>query len=602
MNRIGNRLVARGLVEPGALDDALERQKVEGGYLGELLLDAGALSRQALHHGLAEQWGMVWRDLDREPPDPVLLARTEIDRCLELGWLPCEVTDDAVVVATTVQPGPDLLLEIEEEFPGLSVRLVACTRRDLDHVAAGVRRRGASHVPRVATRQRRWLRPCARTGVLAVGLVYLVTSALVVPPGLLSSLVALTGAVFLAAVMVQCGAAIRAARTAVLVASDRDVDEAGGPGPGGAGDLLLPVYSVVVVVPDDETVLARTLADLATLDYPRFRLDVVLVVPDSGQEAVRRSAPPDWVRVVPVPQEVAADRVRAFDEGLAYARGRYVVAYDVDDVPVPAQLRQAVAVFESDLEACLAGRQRHPVLMRLDVTDHVWRHRHSLASLADRFESVLGLDRAQPSDRERSDTRSEWTSSHFNTRVLRRLGGWSAMTPGSAVARSLPTGLLHSTTSHRRPHGLLAAFRRRVLVAGGLLDAAAARVVLAVRAPAEGAARPRSGAIVLGLAGPALLLAHPLALVAATAFVVRAGEMDAATAWAGAGGVVALVVGQAVAVSTAARLVAPRHGRRAAVQAVALPVLGVVASVAAWHALLVALSSRRAGWSGSPTA
>ena len=134
MNRIGNRLVARGLVEPGALDDALERQKVEGGYLGELLLDAGALSRQALHHGLAEQWGMVWRDLDREPPDPVLLARTEIDRCLELGWLPCEVTDDAVVVATTVQPGPDLLLEIEEEFPGLSVRLVACTRRDLDQI------------------------------------------------------------------------------------------------------------------------------------------------------------------------------------------------------------------------------------------------------------------------------------------------------------------------------------------------------------------------------------------------------------------------------------------------------------------------------------
>jgi hypothetical protein len=100
-------------------------------------------------------------------------------------------------------------------------------------------------------------------------------------------------------------------------------------------------------------------------------------------------------------------------------------------------------------------------------------------------------------------------------------------------------------------------------------------------------------ATLLSLAGPALLLTYPLALVAATVFVARSADMTPGSAWAGVGGVIALAAGLLVAIATAAVLVARRHGWRAAVPALALPVAGLVASVAAWHALLVVIPCRR---------
>lgn len=597
MNRIGNRLVARGVVHPDELTAALRRQREEGGYLGQLLLDAGALNRQELHGSLAEQWGIAWRDLDQDPPDPAVLATTDVDLCLELGWLPCEVTDRGVVVATTVQPGPDLLLEIEEQFPGTHVDLVACTRRDLDHVVLEVRRRRDRPASGLDRGPGLRLRPCAITGLIAVALLYLVALASIATEDLLSAVLASAGVLFAGGVLGQSLAAVRLATSKVEPEGqgrDEGWPDADLPG---ADDLLLPVYTVLVAVPEGVAAIERAIATLAGLDYPRSRLDAVLLVPDEALDAVRRAAPPDWVRVVHLPVEIAVDRTRAYDEGLAFARGRYVVAYDPDDVPEPDQLRRAVAEFESDLAACLGARRTHPALMRLDVECHTWVRPDSLASAVDRVESSLGLNRAQPVQRDTADHRPELTSSHFNTRVLRRLGGWSAVTAGAGPewigVQSLPTGLLHSSTHHRRARGLRATFRRQVVLAVSSLDAAVARARGVVRAPEAAEPLPAIAATLVGFAAPVLQLTYPVALVGASVFAARAGAMGEVGVRVGAVGVVGLLGGLAVAVGTASVLVGRRHGWRAAGSAVVVPAAWLVSAAAAWHAVVVVLPCRR---------
>ncbi len=75
--RLGEILVGRHVLDQRRLEVALARQPVSGRRLGDLLVAQGWASGGAVAGALAEQWGLEFADLERDPPDGGL-ARPEL--------------------------------------------------------------------------------------------------------------------------------------------------------------------------------------------------------------------------------------------------------------------------------------------------------------------------------------------------------------------------------------------------------------------------------------------------------------------------------------------------------------------------------------------
>lgn len=610
MTRLGTRLVDWGLLEPGGLQQALERQEQQGGYLGQHLVDAGQITRQQLLDHLAGQWDLPRRDLDKEPPGAELIDTIDLEQTLELGWVPCEVTGEgAIVVATSVRPDADLVAEVGECFPGVDVVFVACTRRDLDHVAVRHRRahqpEGTGHdLPRDAVPSRGCRTACDL--LVGLGSVILLTGLLVAPPAVIAWGVAVLGVLALAGAAGQVWAALRIA-----------VLESGAPGarrpvagtrPEDAEpDAFLPVYSVLVPLRGGRTVLERVLDDLAGLDYPTSRLDAVLIVAEDDTatlEAVRCSSPPAWVRVAAVLPGVLDDPVVACDEGLALARGRHVVVLLPDEVPEPGQLRRAVRAFESDLLENLEARTERSPLAGLRVELRQWGAGSSLASELEVLDGVLGTDRAFPWQGPGTDLRRDLTSVHFNTRVLRRLGGWNAAVSAEPVLQpevgAMRMGTLRSVSRLRRGSGLADVVMRRAVS----YEAALRRLVQRARALGSGAGNEYAAGqgagrtvveLLLGSAFALVALVPPLFVVLALTFLVRLDELGGWGRQLGLLGLAAVVLGLLLVTAVAGVLVGRRHGWRASGSVLLLPAHWLVHAAAAWYAVVVLLSRRPSG-------
>lgn len=597
MNRIGDQLIADGCIDQGQLQQALDRQHAVGGYLGQHLLECGFITRADLYEALARQWEVTTRDLDRDPPQPGLASIVDLERTIELGWVACELSESGeVVVATSVRPGPDLYEEVQELFPGTSVHFVACTQRDLDHVAARARRdlTPARVLPPVPARTRSAVVSLLGAAVVVAALLALT---MLTPLDVLAGALATGGVLFLLAVVVQSSAAVRlvtrdvaerreaAAFSEVVRASEVK---------GTPRDALLPVYSVLVPLSGSTEVVQRVVRQLEGIDYPTSRLDAILLVSedDAGTlAAVKAAAPPAWVRVLSVSAGRFHDPALACDEGLASARGRYVVAYADDEEPAPDQLRCAVELFEADLQENLERQPDRAPLAGLRTRDRVWGRDSSLATGGEVISASLGLDRAYPWRGEFTELERDVFSTHFNTHVLRRSGGWQAYvagpgrSPGDEVEPRMTT--LRSTSRRIVVPSLFSTVRRRADSSALAQRIAGARARAWLVGRDFDGRRPRFRQVLLGLSAPLLFLGYPVLIAAAAAYLVRWAATRDDSLPVGGTGLAAIVLAVVVAVIVAEVLATWQQGRRASLHAVLLPAHLLVRAAGAWYALLV---------------
>src|SRR5262249_16804018 len=118
--------------------------------------------------------------------------------------------------------------------------------------------------------------------------------------------------------------------------------------PSGCPDSALPLYTVMVPLFREAPVLPMLFRALHALDYPRERLQVLLVVEDDDREtasAAEALADTPWLEVVRVPPSLPRTKPKAANFALRFARGELLVIYDAEDRPEPDQLRKAVAEF-----------------------------------------------------------------------------------------------------------------------------------------------------------------------------------------------------------------------------------------------------------------
>ncbi len=212
-------------------------------------------------------------------------------------------------------------------------------------------------------------------------------------------------------------------------------------------DEDLPVYTILVPLYREKETLERLVDGLKRLDYPKDKLDVLLLLEEDDKEtiaAARAMDMPAFIRLIVTPDAQPKTKPKACNLGLSLAHGKYLVIYDAEDRPEPDQLKKAVLGFQrcgSDV-VCLQAKlnfynQKQNLLTRWFTTDYsMW------------FDLFLpGLDRMD------APIPLGGTSNHFDVEKLKALRGWDPFNVtedadlGMRIAkRGLATKTIDSTT------------------------------------------------------------------------------------------------------------------------------------------------------------
>lgn len=183
-------------------------------------------------------------------------------------------------------------------------------------------------------------------------------------------------------------------------------------------DSELPIYTVLVPLFHETSVLRQLLKGLAAINYPDSKLDIKLVLEESDwnmcQTIAALNLPPHF-EVIVVPEAKPQTKPKALNYALHFARGELVVVFDAEDIPEPDQLRLAAETFSAQSQnvVCL---QAH--LTYYNANEN-WLTRQFTIEYAVLFDLVLPLLASL-----KMPLPLGGTSNHFRMHALRKLGAW----------------------------------------------------------------------------------------------------------------------------------------------------------------------------------
>ena len=183
-------------------------------------------------------------------------------------------------------------------------------------------------------------------------------------------------------------------------------------------DSELPSYTIMIPAYREAAVITKLIGNLAELDYPTDRLEVLILVEGDDEEtldALRTASPPDHFRMVVVPPAEPRTKPKALNFGLTLARGDIVAVYDVEDTPDILQLRRAaVALSRFGPEVgCVQAKLSYSNATQNIITK--WFTIEYAMWFSFFLPGLSSLGAPIPLG---------GTSNHFRRSALRALGGW----------------------------------------------------------------------------------------------------------------------------------------------------------------------------------
>jgi cellulose synthase/poly-beta-1,6-N-acetylglucosamine synthase-like glycosyltransferase/glycosyltransferase involved in cell wall biosynthesis len=183
-------------------------------------------------------------------------------------------------------------------------------------------------------------------------------------------------------------------------------------------DKSLPIYSILCPLYKEAQVLPHFLDSLATIDYPKNKLDVLLLLEENDSETIDAANAlnlPSYVRIVVVPHSFPKTKPKACNYGLSHAKGEFVVIYDAEDKPDPLQLKKAVVTFKN------LGKEVFCLQCKLNY----YNPDHNILTRLFTAEYSLWFDLMLPGLQSINTTIPlGGTSNHFRTRDLIDAAGW----------------------------------------------------------------------------------------------------------------------------------------------------------------------------------
>lgn len=155
---------------------------------------------------------------------------------------------------------------------------------------------------------------------------------------------------------------------------------------------VMPTVTLLVAAFDEADVIEAKLRNCLTLDYPRSKLDVLVVTDGSTDEtyAIARRFAPQGVRVEH--QAERRGKLHAIQRVLPLAEGEIVVSTDANALLNPESLRMMMRHFGDPEVGCVAGEKRI-LTGEKDVSAGeglYWRYESFLKRLDSRMGAVMG--------------------------------------------------------------------------------------------------------------------------------------------------------------------------------------------------------------------
>ncbi|MEJ0009598.1 MAG: glycosyltransferase family 2 protein [Alphaproteobacteria bacterium] len=338
MARLGDILVDQRAIARDALETQAARARVR---IGDFLAAHGAIDGRALARALAARFDLP--HLESLDAENLALAPRDLPKYLRECYLPYR--HDGALVMATPQPSPELAQQ-------LGAPLAVISRRDF---AAGLFAAGSQALSRRAKLGLRRLHPglVADTVMLphqlrafAIYAVAFAAAALLAPVTVWRIVLVATNVFYLAVLLFKlqlCQSGLRAERGLRKLGKALELDAAA------LDAATLPVYTLLVpLYRESRAVMARLIANLDALDYPKEKLDIKLICEADDLptiDALKSLAPPPTMEILRVPPSQPRTKPKACNVALAFARGEFTVIYDAEDAPAPDQLRRAVALF-----------------------------------------------------------------------------------------------------------------------------------------------------------------------------------------------------------------------------------------------------------------
>jgi glycosyltransferase XagB len=435
-----------GLADDEQIAAAIARASAIGSRPETLLLADGTVRLRDFSRALAVAWAVPFCDLSLTPWDHELVTRFRPEDLVRSGWFPVRAPEgEPVMVATAAPPTPSRRAEIEDAI-GAPVALHATTEWDvqgavlhafrsriLDDACLGLWKRDPDRSARVV------VTPIQRAVVIAVALIFVAGLVFATRTTLIITSTVVGFGFLLSVLFKFLVCLIGAQLERVDTISDDDV--------AALDDGDLPVYTVLVPVYKEANVVADLVDNLAALDYPREKLQILLLLEEDDAEtiaAAKAANPPATITLRIVPSGHPQTKPKACNVGLFFARGDLLVIYDAEDKPDPDQLKKAVIAFSRGDES----------LVCVQAALNYWNAEENALTRMFTLEYSFWFDYMLPGlDHLRLPIPLGGTSNHFRTAALRELGGWDPFNVTEdadlgirASALGQTVGVIRSTT------------------------------------------------------------------------------------------------------------------------------------------------------------
>ncbi len=148
-----------------------------------------------------------------------------------------------------------------------------------------------------------------------------------------------------------------------------------------------PPVSVIVAAYAEEEVIARRVANLLALTYPRDRLEIIVACDGSPDATPQRARAAGADLVLELPR---GGKVRAQDAGVAAARSEIVAFSDANTVWEPDALSHLLVPFSDHRVGYVCGEVRLINDRGTNQEGLYWRYEMSLRALESRVRSITG--------------------------------------------------------------------------------------------------------------------------------------------------------------------------------------------------------------------
>jgi hypothetical protein len=450
-NRIGDILLNEGYISQEDLYKALSIQKRDGGKLGWILVSNGFITRLQFYRVLAEKLELPFVSGDIKKYfywlDTSLLQKIEPEEVIEFQALPLYIKNNKLILLTSYPKNIKTLEHFKHKFDVQEIEERIITDQDMSNLVRKLFKRSL-HAKAIFGLHNREPEESAFIRMTKPQIIFFCAILLCITLGLwfytnqiLIGLFAFVQFFYLLAILYKFIISMAGIRNRFTTGKNYEIEKS-------REIKEYPVYTVLVpLFKEPEQVLKNIINAINNLDYPKNKLDVIFLFEENDHKTIniaKSLRPPSNWRFFYVPNGTPITKPKACNYGLYFARGKYLVIYDAEDIPESDQLKKALIAFQnsSDEYGCFQAylnyyNRNENFLTKMFTLEYSYWFDYMLNGLY-KFKLPIPLG---------------GTSNHFRVDILKKISGWDSFNVTEdadlgirTAAENKKVGVINSTT------------------------------------------------------------------------------------------------------------------------------------------------------------